>query len=374
MKLVETLRIFLGRPWAGLVLVLLVFVLGLLAARALPMAAWLLFAVAGLMLIGMGVSWFKAQGLPPAPGRIYDINGRKVHIYAEGERGDNHPVIWVAGGHGEGLIMNHLHKAIRDETRSILFDRTGSGWTGPANEPVTISGEVEQLKLLLERAGEEGPFVLAGHSFGGMFSANFAHHYPELVAGVVLLDSTPPWNVAYVGKLSFSTVLRKAWWGALASHFGLSRLTEPEIDDPNSDLARELQDVAVEVNAHSVQAKSLLAEASVFKSTMENPLDLVIGKGALGDIPLLFISANPTSEELAELRRQLTDMMGLTELQADNLMDGLRDSVDQQVALSSRGRQMMMPEGATHMFPYEYPGLVLEEVRKMVRHSAPLEH
>ena len=372
MNLVESLRIFLGRPWAGLVLVLPVFVLGLLAARFLPMAAWLLYAVASLMLLGAGISWIKAQRLPPAPGRIYDINGRQVHIYAEGERGDNFPVIWVAGGHGEGLIMNHLHKAIRGETRSILFDRTGSGWTGPANAPVTISGEVEQLNLLLERAGEEGPFVLAGHSFGGMFSANFAHHYPERVAGVVLLDSTPPWNVAYVGKLSFSGVLRKAWWGALASHFGLSRLVEPEIDDPDSDLARELQDVAVEVNAHSVQAKSLLAEASVFKSSMENPLDLVIGKGALADIPLLLMSANPTSEEQAGLRSQLTNMMGLSELQADNLMDGLRDSADQQVALSSRGRQMMMPEGATHMFPYEYPARVLEEVRKMMRPSAPL--
>jgi len=57
----------------------------------------------------------------------------------------------------------------------------------------------------------------------------------------------------------------------------------------------------------------------MFKSTINNPLDLVIGRGDLGDIPL-----------------------------------------------------MMMPEGATHMFPYEYPERVLEEVRKMMRPSAPL--
>jgi pimeloyl-ACP methyl ester carboxylesterase len=218
-------------------------------------------------------------------------------------------------------------------------------------------------------AGETGPFVLAGHSFGGLFSANFAHHYPDLVAGVVLLDSTPPWNVAFVGKLSFSIVLRKAWWGALASHFGLSRLVEPEIDDPDSDLARELHDVSLAVNAHSVQPKSLLAEASVFKSCMENPLDLVIGKGALGDIPLLLMSANPTAEEQAELRGQLQNMMGLSKFQTDNLLQGLNDSNDQQVALSSCGRHMLMPEGASHMFPYEYPELVLSEVRKMMNPS-----
>jgi len=59
-------------------------------------------------------------------------------------------------------------------------------------------------------------------------------------------------------------------------------------------------------------------------------------------------------------------MMGLSETQTDNLMDGLRDSNEQQVALSARGRHIPMPAGSTHMFPYEYPDLVLAEVRKMI--------
>jgi len=365
-KSIEKTRIYLGKPWAGLLLTLLVLVLGLIAVRFSPVIAYVLFALCIVMMLGVMMTWARNLRLPPPKGEIHIINGKQVHIIAEGECGDNHPVIWVTGGHGEGLGMNHLHKVIRNETRSIMFDRTGSGWTGPARQPVTISGEVEQLKLLLEAAGEKGPFILAGHSFGGLFSANFAHHYPGLVAGVILLDSTPPWNVAFVGKLSFSVVLRKAWWGALASHFGLQRLVEVEIDDPDSAHARELCDVTDVVNAHSVQPKSLLAEASVFKSCMDNPLDLVIGKGALGEIPLLLMSANPTAEEDAELRDQLQNMLGLTDLQSDNLVHGLRDSNDQQVALSSGGRHMLMPEGASHMFPYEMPELVLPEVRKMM--------
>ena len=367
MRLVESTRVFLGRRWAGLVLALLVLIPGLIVVRFIPLVAYVLFALSAVMMLGVAVTWIKDLRLPPPRGDIYIINGKKVHILAEGECGDKHPVIWVTGGHGEGLGMYHLHKVMRKETRSILFDRTGSGWTATARKPVTISGEVEQLKLLLESAGESGPFVLAGHSFGGLFSANFAHHYPDLVAGVVLLDSTPPWNVAFVGKLTFSGVLRKAWWGALASHFGLQSLVEVEVDDPDSAHARELYDVTDVLNAHSVQPKSLLAEASVFRSSMDNPLDLVIGKGALGDIPLLLMSANPSAEEEAELREQLKGMMGLSELQTDNLLHGLHDSNAQQVALSSRGRQMLMPEGASHMFPYEFPELVLAEVRKVMR-------
>jgi pimeloyl-ACP methyl ester carboxylesterase len=366
MGLIERTRVLLGRRWAGLFLTGVVFALGWASQLFHPLLVYVPVALGVLMTLGVVLAFVRDQRLPPPSGEVHSVDGIRVHILAEGENHGNHTVIWVPGGHGAGLIMYHLHKVMRTETRSILFDRTGSGWTGPARRTVTLSGEVRQLQNLLEQAGEKGPFVLAGHSFGGMFSANFAHHFPEQVAGIVLLDSTSPWNVAYVGKLSFSDVLRKAWWGALAWHFCLQRFIEPEIDDSESALAKELADVAATVNGHSLQAKSLLAEASVFQAVMDNPLDMVIGKGALGDIPLLLLSANPSVEELAAMRSQIRDAMDLTETQTDNLMHGLRDSNDQQVALSSRGRHVLMPEGATHMYPYEYPEIVLDEVRKMI--------
>ena len=366
MNPIESFRVFLGQRYAGLVLTLVVFIAGAIMLLVIPWLAYAVIFLGLLMLIGLFVSGAQHMRLPPPVGVLYDVDGEQVHMLAEGKCDGTHPVIWVTGGHGEGLGMYHLHKGIRSETRSILFDRTGSGWSDPARKPVTISGEVKKLKKLLDSAGEKGPFVLAGHSFGGLFCANFAHHYPELVAGVILLDSTPPWNVAYVGRLSLGAVIRKAWWGALATHFGLQGFVEVEIDDPESAHARELSDVAEALNANSVQPKSLLAEASVFKSSMNNPLDLVIGKGDLGDIPLLLMSANHTEEQQREMREQLQTKLGLTELQTDNLLHGLRDSNDQQVALSTRGRHMLMPEGSSHMFPYEYPELVLVEVQKMI--------
>jgi pimeloyl-ACP methyl ester carboxylesterase len=359
-------RLFLSRPWAGLVIAGAVAVAGLVLAGVAWPVGIVLLVLSGLLGLGALVSLWRISRAEPPPGRLYSVAGVSVHLLAEGEAADARPVIWVAGGHGEGLIMHHLHRTMREETRSILFDRTGSGWTGPARGAVTITGETRQLKAALEQAGERGPFVLAGHSFGGLFCANFAHRYPELVAGVVLLDSTPPWNVAFAGALSLGLVIRKAWWGALASHFGLHRLVEPEIDDPDSDLARELADVAETVNWHSVQPKSLLAEASVFRNTIANPFELVIGKGALGDLPLVLMAQNPSPKEMQEMRVQLGKKLGLSEIQVQNLFDGLRDSNDQQVALSRKGRLVTMPEGSSHMFPYEHPGVVLDEVRKMV--------
>jgi pimeloyl-ACP methyl ester carboxylesterase len=364
-------RLFLSRPWAGLAIAFTVAVVGFGLAGVSRAAGVAVLIISGLLAVGALMALWRVGRATPPPGKLYSVNGVSVHVLAEGEAKGVHPVIWVAGGWGEGLIMHHLHRVMREETRSILFDRTGSGWTGPARGAVTITSETRQLKAALEQAGEQGPFVLAGHSFGGLFCANFAHRYPELVAGVVLLDSTPPWNVAFAGPLSLGPVMRKAWWGALAAHFGLHRLVEPEIDDPASDLARELQDVADIVNWHSVQPKSLLAEASVFRNTMANPFELVIGKGALGDLPLVLMAQNPSPEELTEMRAQIGQNLGLSEIQLQNLFDGLRDSNDQQVALSRKGRLVTMPEGSSHMYPYEHPGMVLDEVRKMIAGKTP---
>jgi pimeloyl-ACP methyl ester carboxylesterase len=369
-RLTNVLAVFLAQPWAGLAIAVST---GLLAFIVTYWSYWLgllLNVLAALMLIGVAVAYGRRLLAPKPPGRLYDVKGRKMHLLAEGEAGEKHPVIWVPGGHGSGISLHHLHKMIKGETRSILFDRTGSGWSAAMTEPVTFSGEAEKLKLLLEAANETGPWVIAGHSFGGMFCANFAHHYPDLIAGVVLLDSTPPWNVAYAGHISFPPSLKKSWWGSLASHFGLQQLVKPEISGHEGLYGEYLADVAKAINHNAIQPKAMLAEASAFRSSMDNPFDLVIGKGALGSIPLLMFTQNPTEEELLELRQEIQQNIGLTEKQADNLMDGLRDSTDQQVALSDNGRVLEAPLGSTHMFPYEVPELVLEEVRLMINRTS----
>lgn len=356
---------YLARPWAGASIAAAVAIAAKLVSPALPLAAYILYGVAGLLAFGMARSKLAASRTPP-PGNIHTIDGINLHILAEGEAKDSHPIIWVSGGHGEGLIMGHLHQAMKTETRSILFDRPGSGWSQIDALPLTFSSEIDKLKKLLEANGEQGPFVLVGHSFGGMFSANFAHHYPELVAGLVLLDPTPPWNVAFAGKLSFGTIIAKARLRALASHFGLSNLMEKEIDEVDSDYYRALADKADTINSHSVSPQSVIAEASIFHAAMDNPFDLVIGKGALGDIPLVLVGANESEEAHAETQNTIQETMGLSELQSLNLWQGLTDSMNQIPQMSSKGSLVKAPPGATHMHPYEHPEFVLEEVRKMI--------
>jgi len=358
---------FLARSWAGMAIATLFAASGYAILNKAPFPGMLLLVTAALLITGVAWSKISDARLPAPPGKILSVNGARLHIVSEGETNRSHPVVWIPGGHGEGQLLHHLHKVISTETRSILIDRPGSGWSETGSLPLTMTSDVEQVRRLLEAAGETGPFVLAGHSFGGMFSANFAHHYPELVAGLVLLDPTPPWNVAFAGRLSFDVILRQSRWRALAAQFGLGSLLTPEIDDMDSDIYRTLADHVRTINARSVQAKSLLAEASIFRSVMHNPLDLVIGAGALGNIPLVVISANESEEARAVARKSLRDVLSLTERQVTNFWHGLDESVSQQTRLSSRGQHRNAPAGAGHMFPYEHPEFVLTEVRKIAR-------
>ena len=73
-----------------------------------------------------------------------------------------------------------------------VYDRAGRGWSDPADGPQDAARIAADLHTLLERAQVPGPYVLAGHSFGGLYVQTFAATYPDQVAGLVLLDSTAP--------------------------------------------------------------------------------------------------------------------------------------------------------------------------------------
>ena len=79
------------------------------------------------------------------------------------------------------------------DSRVCVYDRAGRGWSdAAAGGPQDAARIAADLHTLLERAKVPGPYVLAGHSFGGLYVQTFAANYPDQVAGLVLLDSTAP--------------------------------------------------------------------------------------------------------------------------------------------------------------------------------------
>jgi len=88
--------------------------------------------------------------------------------------------------------MAWIAPAVARDSRVCVYDRAGRGWSDAADGPLDSAQTAADLHTLLDRAHIPGPYVLAGHSFGGLYIFTFAATYPDEVAGMVLLDSTAP--------------------------------------------------------------------------------------------------------------------------------------------------------------------------------------
>jgi pimeloyl-ACP methyl ester carboxylesterase len=157
---------------------------------------WLLYPVfAALILASVGAGYETIAGSVgaaayPMPGQLIDVGGRRLHLYCTGS---GSPTVVLEPGLGEASsVMGWITPAVAHDTRVCVYDRAGRGWSEPADGPMDGAQTAADLHTLLDRAHVPGPYVLAGHSFGGLYILTFAANYPDQVAGMVLLDSTAP--------------------------------------------------------------------------------------------------------------------------------------------------------------------------------------
>ena len=132
--------------------------------------------------------------------RLVDLGTHSLHIRCVG-RGA--PAVVIDTGHGdEAYTWYAIQDQLAEETRVCTYDRAGYGRSEPGPMP-RHSRQAAELKLLLENAGIEGPYLLVGHSLGGLNAQVFAGDYPDLVAGLVLVDP-PPMDVCHRQDVSRS--------------------------------------------------------------------------------------------------------------------------------------------------------------------------
>lgn len=101
-------------------------------------------------------------------------------------------MILEAGWNDTSDTWSEVQAAVDDFTRVCSYDRAGLGRSPAGPEPRTLDKEVAELYQLLEEAGVNGPYILVGHSYGGMLVRLFTDQNPEQVAGMVLVDSPHP--------------------------------------------------------------------------------------------------------------------------------------------------------------------------------------
>src|SRR5829696_4783556 len=156
------------RPLLGLVVVLLAL------------------AVAGATY--QAIATERAERAYPPPGEMVGVGGYSLHINCVGQ--GNPTVLLDAGSGGFSAHWVRVQREVSDTTRVCSYDRAGMGWSEMGPEPRDARQISSELHTLLGKAGIDGPYVLVGHSFGGMYMQTYAARYPDEVAGVALVDSS----------------------------------------------------------------------------------------------------------------------------------------------------------------------------------------
>ena len=132
----------------------------------------------------------RDRELYPPPGQLVDVGGYRLHVYCIGEGSPT--VVLEAGSGGKGVIAWSLvQERMAITTRVCSYDRAGLGWSDPdpTDQPRPSLRVAQSLYTLLHNAGIDGPYVLVGHSSGGLHVRSFASQYPEEVVGMVLLGT-----------------------------------------------------------------------------------------------------------------------------------------------------------------------------------------
>jgi pimeloyl-ACP methyl ester carboxylesterase len=147
--------------------------------------------IAALGLVLAAPAWAAP---PPLRGRLVDIGGgRRMRILCVGPRSDRPLVLLEAGLWGFAASWDAVQKKLADlGLRSCAYDRAGLGFSDPGPEPRDGLAIVTDLEALLKSADEPGPYILVGHSMGGLHVRYFALRHPDEVKGLVLVDATSP--------------------------------------------------------------------------------------------------------------------------------------------------------------------------------------
>jgi pimeloyl-ACP methyl ester carboxylesterase len=250
---------------------------------------WLLYpviAILALASIGGGYETVReatdASAYPP-PGQLIDVGGHRLHLHCTGSGSPT--VVLEAGGGEMSSNLGWITPAVARNTRVCVYDRAGRGWSEPADTAQHGAQIAADLHTVLQRGNIPGPYVLAGHSFGGLYVLTFAARYPDDVAGLVLVDSTAPQSAAKPGTAtayaggSYDLMGRVSALASTSARLGLGRLygQVAVVDLPPRSQDEVRASIATASNLRStideyVQANASVQQAASLTDFADKPL------------------------------------------------------------------------------------------------------
>jgi len=334
---------------------------------------WIVGLMASLLSVSLCADALSAEdaGTYAPTGRLVDIGGYKLHIDAAGT--GKPTVVLIAGAGDFSFDWCLVQPGVARFTRVASYDRAGLAWSDLGPTPRTMKQDAFELHLLLKKASLPAPYVLVGHSVGGLIARVYAADYPDEVAGVVLVDSThEDTTLMLQGKLvrvrSTAQVRPIPPVQTMKSsppkpatdedkkqaEFNAQMFGPPKIEPPFDKLPPDIQKMRLWALTHP----KLSAASDDFWP--EELQAMYVGRAAspapLGDKPLVVIVAAGKGESAPP------------ELSADEwkrLNDEKRDQKAGMVNLS-RNHELIFADKSEHHIQLDEPELVVGAIRQVV--------
>lgn len=291
----------------------------------------------------------------PQIGKSIDIGGRSLNIFCSGS--GEPTVIFDSGAGQPGYVWSRIQTEIAKSNRACWFDRAGLGWSDEGPFPRTAVATSRDLHELLQRAHIAAPYILVGHSLGGLNARVFTAMYRSEVAGLVLVDAAhedeprraPPFML---GKTAPRWAWHPLWTIAHAAKaIGLLRLIAPRVNIPANPSQASADQILAALRA---QPKSV---ATLFDPSGPDSYQQAEQSGTFGELPLIVLTRGKTgtNPHPSEMDRQFD---AYTQVWMHEIQPKL-------ARLSSIGEQVIVPESG-HDIPREAPQAIITAITKVI--------
>jgi pimeloyl-ACP methyl ester carboxylesterase len=308
------------------------------AGRIVLVASILFLGLIAYLLIRESITRSKYHAEYPPPGRMVSLETHNIHLYCVGTGSPT--VVFESDLDQYGsLSWNPVQGEIGKFTRACSYDRAGIMWSEPGPRPRDGKMIASELGTVLDAAGEDGPYVLVGHAFGGAYARIFAGQNPGAVCGMVLVDSSHPDQLARFAEVGVEKEIPEKQSRPLIlllSHLGMPGRFKgniyhlsPDVYDPTQAF---LPESSMAWFDESVEAPNTLAQAGQYEH--------------LGNIPLIVLAAARSSQDLQKVWLEL----------------------QQELTLLSENSEFRALQEAGHYIQFDQPREVVEAVRDVVQH------
>lgn len=306
------------------------------------------FVIPLLLLLLLGASYeaiSEAVDLHrfPPPGQMVDMGGYALHLSCTGQGA---PTVILEAGLGSGVDMwPFVQPEVAKATRVCSYDRSGFAWSG-GTAPQNAQAIVTQLHELLRRAEVTGPYVLVGHSIGGLYSQLYATTYPAEVSGMVLVEAR---------HQEFEERLVAAGLGSSssASSVVVPALTRLGVVRLMGQLGLipgipKLPPGMLEMGMRPSSHASAAAEDRILTRT---EAEVRAAHLALGERPLIVVTRDSAPSQDGRLPIWL-------------------ETQQLYLSLSSKSK-LVEAKGSSHMVPYDNPTVVTDAIMEVVKATRP---